>query len=197
MKINNVIIFLGGLAIGAMAGHLYNKKKYENAVQEEIQELRERYSVKHDEPTEKDDIEESEEPKSKIITTTKSSIDEGDDVERERINYQKYSKIANEYNPEEDEYVKLNTETPYIIKPDEFGTIPLRDTASYYLYEENHILVDEDENVINTETCLQIFGMLADDIYDHFGEFDNDQVFFRNNRLELDIEVCRELGSFE
>lgn len=197
MKINNVIIFLGGLAIGAMAGYLYNKKKYENAVQEEIQELRERYSVKHDEPTEKDDIEESEEPKSKIITTTKSSIDEGDDVERERINYQKYTKIANEYNPEEDEYVKLNTETPYIIKPDEFGTIPLRDTASYYLYEENHILVDEDENVINTETCLQIFGMLADDIYDHFGEFDNDQVFFRNNRLELDIEVCRELGSFE
>lgn len=88
-------------------------------------------------------------------------------------------------------------EAPYIIHRDEMqemqNTPGGYNSVTYTYYAEDDVLVDTDDrpiphpDLVVGEENLR-FGHGSDDIH---------VVFVRNDRLQLDIEICRSLGSFE
>ena len=73
----------------------------------------------------------------------------------------------------------------FVISPDEFGEdedykkISLTDYSDGVLADENnHIILDED-----------MVGMVGDNFEQHFGEYEDDSVFIRNDRLKCYFEI--------
>ena len=72
---------------------------------------------------------------------------------------------------------------PYIITPDEFGEADGYDTVSLTYYADG-VLTDENDEPIDE----------SDDIFksnfqNHFGEYEDDSVFVRNEAAECDYEI--------
>ncbi|MBQ8135446.1 MAG: hypothetical protein IJ192_13755 [Clostridia bacterium] len=82
-------------------------------------------------------------------------------------------------------YVSSDTveDIPYVISPKEFGefedyeTISLTYYADGILADDNDVMIDDVENIIGTESL------------DHFGEYEDDSVFVRNDRVKCDYEI--------
>ena len=71
---------------------------------------------------------------------------------------------------------------PYVISPDEFGNAGY-DIVSLELYSDR-VLVDEDDNPIE-----DIDFLVGEDSLEHFGEYEDDSVFVRNDHLKTDFEI--------
>lgn len=162
-KMSKFLIFVLGAAVGSIITWQYTKKFYEKRTQEEIESVKETYSrknQKHDTLTH--DTPEKEEKK-KIIENTKKIIKES-----------KYT-ANNEDSAEEYK--------PYVISPDEFGEIDDYEQVSLTYYADQ-ILADENDDMI--EDIEDIVGW---DSLTHFGEYEDDSVFVRNDRLKCDYEI--------
>lgn len=72
---------------------------------------------------------------------------------------------------------------PYVISPDEFGEIEDYDKISLTYYADE-VLTDECDEVI--EDADEVVGL---DSLKHFGEYEDDSVFVRNDRLKADYEI--------
>ena len=72
---------------------------------------------------------------------------------------------------------------PYVIAPEEFGEIDDYGTCSLTYYADE-VLADElDEMVENIDDAVGIESL------SHFGEYEDDSVFVRNDRLMCDYEI--------
>ena len=71
----------------------------------------------------------------------------------------------------------------YIIRPDEFGEYDDYDTISLTYYAD-HILTDEDDEIVE-----DIEDKIGFDALNHFGEYEEDSVFVRNDRIKCDYEI--------
>lgn len=75
---------------------------------------------------------------------------------------------------------------PYVISPDDFGEIEDYERISlvYYsdgiLTDENNVPVDDVENTVGRDSLT------------HFGEFEDDSVFVRNDRMKCDYEILKD-----
>lgn len=72
---------------------------------------------------------------------------------------------------------------PYIISPEEFGENPYYDTISLTYYSDK-VLTDEDDIEIE-----DVDGLIGEDSLNHFGEYEDDSVFVRNDELQTDYEI--------
>lgn len=91
------------------------------------------------------------------------------------------------------EYVESVTDksfTPYVISPEEFGENDNYETTSLTFYSDG-ILADEDDEMIDDVDSLVGFESLS-----HFGEYEDDSVFVRNDRLETDFEILLNTMSY-
>lgn len=91
------------------------------------------------------------------------------------------------------EYVESITDkpfTPYIISPEEFGENDNYETSSLTFYSDG-ILADEDDEMVDDVDSLVGFESL-----NHFGEYEDDSVFVRNDRLETDFEILLNTMSY-
>lgn len=84
------------------------------------------------------------------------------------------------YVPEGTEMVENK---PYVISPDEFGENEDYDTISLTYYADQ-VLVDDGGDKI--EDVDDVVGMES---LTHFGEYEDDSVFVRNDRLRCDYEI--------
>ncbi len=80
---------------------------------------------------------------------------------------------------------------PYVISPGEFG-----ENSNYMqvslTYFSDHILTDEDRDIIeDVEGTIGLHSLNA------FGEYEEDAVFVRNDRLKCDYEILLEGRPFE
>ena len=82
-----------------------------------------------------------------------------------------------------------NVDKPYVISPDEFGDLDY-ETISLNFYEDG-VLADDMDNVI--EDVEDIVGY---DSFKHFGEYEADTVFVRNDRLKCDYEILADERKF-
>ena len=71
----------------------------------------------------------------------------------------------------------------YIIRPDEFGEYDDYDAISLTYYAD-HILTDEDDEIVE-----DIEDKIGFDALSHFGEYEEDSVFVRNDRIKCDYEI--------
>ena len=104
-----------------------------------------------------------------------------------------YDNILNKegyVNNEETEKEDDNLTKPYVIAPDEFGDDYETETLTYYA---DGILEDEFGEVIDDD---EIEEMIGKESLDHFGEYEQDTVYVRNDNKRIDYEILRDLSSY-
>lgn len=177
--INKIFIFSAGVAIGVAASWKFFETKYKKIAQEEIDSVKEVFSVKKNE---------SEQTNTKPMT--RMSIKEAKEKEQELDEYNDLMNDLGYTNKEkgEDDVCK----DPYIISPEEFGELADYDTESLTYFDSNNILTDDFENPIE-----DIGAMVVEDFAEHFGEYEDDSVFVRNEYRKTDYEILRDERNFK
>ena len=179
------IMFIAGVGIGSAVAWVFAKKKYEQIAQEEIDSVKEvfaKYEKKSCEPTLSDVQEKVNQAKDKPEAI-------GYATKIHKQGYINYSDVGRNkphnlqgINKEIEEESK-DMETPYVISPDEFGEMDDYENISLVYYADN-VLVDDDDVLM--EDIDDVVGL---DSLNHFGEYEEDSVFVRNDRLKCDYEI--------
>lgn len=166
--LSKIFMFTAGAAIGSAVTWKVVKTKYERIAQEEIESVREVYerSSKDEEPTEESDEEE----------------DENIDGYKDMIDSLGYTKTIEK---EEDDVSE-----PYVIAPEEYDENGY-ETVSLYYYEDGVL-----ENAITREVIENANELVGDDFVNHFGEYEDDSVFVRNDKIKTDFEILKDGGYY-
>lgn len=159
--LSNIVIFAVGAAIGSAVTYKIVKNKYERIAEEEISSMREYYKGKYVGPQQSEPI--SDEKKAEYETL---------------VSEQGYGTYSEEKTTEE----VPSMGEPYVISPSEFGELDY-DTVSLTYYADG-VLADEMDEII--EDVDDIVGL---DSLNHFGEYEDDSVFVRNDRMSCDYEI--------
>ena len=82
------------------------------------------------------------------------------------------------------------TDGPYVISPDEFGNEFDYEEVSLTYYADG-VLTDDQDNIIE-----DVEGLVGLDSLNHFGEYEDDSVFVRNDALQTDYEILADLRNY-
>lgn len=177
-KLTGFLIFAVGVAAGSIPTWHYAKKKHE----EEIESIKERFTYKRPE-TESIELEKEEKPQKPEVPDSDRTVTEyAKQLSQE--GYTNYSNVEKEQAKEEEVNDTKNRDSvPYVITPDEFGEFDDYDRISFTYYAD-HVLADE-----NDEEVEDIEGSVGVDSLSHFGEYEDDSVYVRNDRLKVDYEI--------
>lgn len=174
-KLFNILTFATGAAIGSVATWKFLKTKYEQITREEIESMKEYYSRKYD----TENIEESETSVVANMQDKPDLMEYAAQIAKEH-GYTHYSNSNEEENMDDVVVVE-----PYVISPEEFDEMEY-ETVTLTLYADG-VLTDELDNIIEDPD-----GIVGSDIESHFGEYQEDTVFVRNDEQEIDYEICRD-----
>lgn len=184
----SLLMFIGGLTIGAGMSWVYHKNKYEEMIQEEVESLRE-----HAKKKEEKDV------KTKVSSTygeTKSKYKyEGDEMSREEYeeSIKEAQTIINDSKYSNDDCIESHVYgKPHIITPEEFASIPLYDTDEF-CYHTDDIISNDMNEIVDSE---ELFGMTTTEIYDQFGVHEEDSVHIRVPRLKCDYQILRDTNNY-
>lgn len=170
-----LLIFAAGAALGSVTTWYLVKDKYAKIAQEEIDSVKEVFS---------------ERGRMERVETATEKIEKAQD-EREakemsvrdyaaKLSEERYSTDYADIQPVEEE---TDAEKPYVITPDEFSEIDDYQTISLTFYSD-HILADDGDELIE-----DIDAIVGVESLNHFGEYEDDSVFVRNDRLKCDYEI--------
>ena len=182
-KLSNVLLFTAGVAVGSLVTWRYFKSKYE-VVEDKIEEKTE--ETEGETETEDEDPEVSESKMSYKKPPLKEYVKMVEDngyVPKTHMEEVK-EEIANGEWDDKDVY------EPFIIRPEEYGEIHAYETLSLNYYADG-VLTDELDNPIE-----DVESLVPADFADHFGEYEDDVVHVRNDNLECDYEILRDLRKF-
>ena len=186
------LAFVAGAAVGSAITWKLLKTKYEKIAQEEIDSVKETYAKmrKDDLEAKKVDIEAAkaklhpaESEKAETPEVQPEEVKEYEDVIA-RHNYTSYSNNINEKGGD------VMTDRPYVISPDEFGDYPDYETISLTYYNDK-VLTDEYNEIVD-----DIDDLIGEDSLNHFGEYEDDSVFVRNDALKVDYEILLDSANY-
>ena len=163
--INNFVIFTAGVVIGTLAASRYFKEKYEKISKEEIESVKEVYKKK----------EEQFKTVSKEVEVVKS-VDKDTKANGYNDIVSKYNKGGNTMRDEIG---------PYVISPEEFDTLDDWETISLTYYQDGVVTDDAGEPMSDEE----IESAIGFESLEHFGEYEEDSVFVRNDERRTDYEI--------
>lgn len=190
-KVLFVLTFAAGAIIGSGATWYYTKTKYDQLVakhEEEIQSVKEVYATKQEEKeTSEDDKEEEDTPLVKVVTKNEKP----DMMEyANMLNKQRYS---NEQ-PKKEAIIldarQHKSDGPHVISPEDFGEYEEYEMITLYYYADG-ILTDTDDEIID-----DVEEMVGYDSFKHFGEYEDDSVYVRNDEKRCDYEILRDERKF-
>ena len=186
--IKDLFLIAAGAALGSAVTFKLMKDKYEQIVQEEIDSVKEVFSKNQEEPS---DMTEDVNKEAEVKVEKEDMFDDYI-KELEKREYTNYSQAAEKTIPLENEHKKeeRNVEKPYVISPEEFGEFDDYEQISLTYYAD-HILADDMDELV--ENLDEVVGF---DSLNHFGEYEDDTVFVRNDRLRCDYEICRDLRTY-
>jgi len=172
-------IFLIGSVIGSVVTMVLTKAKYDRVIDdknEEIAFLRDRYSI-----TKNGEY---------INEGIKKGIEKADDliVQQIRDKVQELGYINEQVMKERDDVNNMNK--PYVIAPEETWEQDYP-TISLTYYEKDGVLADERDKIIKNADEL-----VGDDFVSHFGEYEDDCVYVRNDELKVYYEILKDSGSY-
>jgi hypothetical protein len=191
----SVAAFVAGAAAGTVVTWKVLDTKYKRLAQEEIESVKESFrNAAQQEP------EETEYPDEMIVDGDQMTIDM-ENVEQMDIReyaakilgegYTNYTRISSpdedaEEDPVTPEEVMRAMSKPYVISPDEFDTIDDygSETLTYYA---DGVLTDDMDNVIE-----DVDAMIGRDSLNHFGEYEDDSVYVRNDKHQIDYEILKD-----
>ncbi len=175
-KTINFMTFVLGVAVGSVVTWRYVEKKYEQIAQDEIDSVKEVFSKRETEFTEDTEVQIKADNAKK-----KPSVIEYAAWLRKR-GYTNYSDMVDE-KPEEVKEEPMSVDKPYVIAPEEFGELDDYETISL-IYYADQILADDNDVIVD-----DIEDVVGFDSLNSFGEYEDDSVFVRNDRLKCDYEI--------
>ena len=176
--IKNALIFSLGAATGSLVAWRLLKTKYERITQEEINSYKEYVRAKNTQTAiEGEGEEDTDEITEEVVEELTESGIPKDILDRYR---------STEYEREDCKPVK----EPYVIPPEEYGMCPGYECTSLTYYADG-VLTDEWDNVIESPDDI-----VGEDFASHYGEYEDDCVFIRNDEEKRDYEILRDLSSF-
>ena len=196
--LTNAIVFTIGAAIGSLVTWKVVESKYNRIAQEEIDSVKKEYGRLKD-------LMRKEIDACRRVTNANQD-DYPDDDERDFTDQDKemidYYKISSKYRRSNGDEKEDNEKTeegekgreeeeapyingPYVISPDDFGSVPGYNAQSLDYFADG-VLADSWGVELNLDETI------GEDAIDHFGEYVDDVVYVRNDRTELEYEVTRD-----
>lgn len=176
--ISKILLFTTGATVGSVVTWVLLKTKYEKIANEEVESVREYYANKEKPESEQlseTDIEESNIDNSEESKNTYNNI----------IDKNNYSiKKENEEEEEEDMY------KPEVIAPEESWECEYP-TLSLVYYEGDGVLANDDNEIIDN-----VEELVGEDFASHFGEYEDDSVFIKNDKMGVYYEILRDYGCY-
>ena len=189
-KFTNVIMFAAGAVTGSVATWMILKSKYEKRVQEEIESVKESFismNNAQEQPSD-DDTEDEEEETSEEYHQV--NWDELEDLDEEEDELDEYAELTNLYSSEKGGAEKVEVKKPYVISPYDFDENGFQ--TMELTYYEDGVLEDE-----NHEIVTDIDDLLGEGSLNTFGEYEDDSVFVRNEKLGIDFQILRDPRTYE
>ena len=189
--------FVLGAGVGAAAAWYITKEKYAAYAKEEIESFKAKYNKTKLVVSDISDEENEPSPVEQAVADMQEMGVSEYAKMLSKIGYTDYAAV--ELSPDAEvppirvvsEDHQVFVEKPYVIEPDEFGelddygTISLTYYADQYLADENDELVEDVDDIVGTESLT------------HFGEFEDDSVFVRNDRLKCDYEILLDMRNYK
>lgn len=186
-KVKNIIVFIIGAIVGSVVTNQVTKKRYDeyykNLAQAEIESVKKLYSRKKPDSIltyVKDTIKDTD----VLELCDKSVEDIIDEAEeqtyRDMVNDSGYTTYSN---VEKEEPARNRNAIPQVIPPEEFGDIEGYEEISLTYYADK-VLADEDDEIVD-----DVEETVGFDSLNHFGEYENDSVHVRNDRLKCYYEI--------
>lgn len=157
---SKILIFASGAVIGSVVTWKLIDDKYARRAEQEIKEVKEYYEGKYADDYDEVNPEETEAEKEEYKNLVKNYVGEKGGSEN----------------------MEIGT-PPYVITPEEFDTIDDYETESLTYYTDG-VLTDDFDNIIE-----DVKNTVGEDFAAHFGEYEDDSVFIRNERLKIDYEI--------
>lgn len=169
----NIGVFVTGTALGVLSTQRYFKAKYKKIADEDVRSVKDMYKK----TTGLD---------SEVLKYIENDIKAvqalQDDYERiiGEAGYRAESENIEERKEEKD------VSKPYVISPDEFDDLLDEDyTIESLTYYADGILTDNMDNIVD-----DIDEIIGRDSLEHFGEYEEDTVYVRNDEKKCAYEVC-------
>ena len=166
-----LMAFILGAASGATATWYCVKKKYEELAQEEIDSVKEVFARRE----QTSNTEKAAKNIAESVKAEKPSIKECAEILR-REGYTRYSDA--DISSEDTKMSK-----PYVIPPEQFGDNEDYDQISLTYYADQVLADENDEMIEDVEETIGFESLT------HFGEYEDDSVFVRNDDKKCDYEV--------
>lgn len=189
---NKAFAFAIGAAIGSFVTWKIVKTKYKRIADEEINSVKEVFARRYSEKMNKEKPNENANQASLTLDETEKNANIQDDIAAyyELLDKLKYANI------DVDSLIAKKggstvTDGPFVISPDEFGEDPNYQTVSLTLYEDGVLTDDYDDIVVDVD------DLVGEDSLTHFGEYEDDSVFVRNESMQTDFEILRDLRTYK
>ena len=185
------LIFVSGAALGAATTWYILKEQYKQRQQEDRESMQAAFNRMRDEENNEKGY---SVPKS-VEVCEKPELKEF--VEKiQKAGYVDYSSLAAEAKkakeaPVEETLDEVAEMKPYVISPDEFDSREGYDIQSLTYYADG---VLTDVNDIPVENVDDIVG---EESLKHFGEFEEDSVYVRNERLGVEYEILLDSRTYD
>lgn len=190
-----MIYFAGGLLFGGLTGfasvNYFLKEKYRKKCDNDVSSVKETYRGVVSELEGKiarlegreDSVDSGKMQGEKrvepiVLSTTRVHADRA----RDKGDISKYMNHVRMYGADEKEPVQTH---PYVIPPEEFGEKKGYEQISLTWYADETLADMDDHRLSDGE----IEKMVGHDAMTHFGEYENDSVFVRNEELKCDYEI--------
>ena len=172
------LAFIVGAGMGSVCTWKLLKRKYELIAQEEIDSVKAAYATR--------------EIGKGFVESFRDGLKVAEDrtqKDEDDVDFKKYASIIQkegytDYSRSvEEKKGEAFVEKPYVISPDEFGEFEEYEKISLTYYADK-VLADE-----NDEEVDDVDEIVGEESLNHFGEYEDDSVFVRNDRLKCDYEI--------
>lgn len=182
-----MFIFAAGALVGSLSTWYATRKYYEKIANDEIESMKEWLARRVEEQDEKAENQTSKPDEKPNSPSVKPNLMEYAAMVKD-LGYTDYSRKTEEPEKEEDEEVD-DMDRPHIIEPEEFGECDYEEVS--LTHYADGVLTDEQDNPIE-----DVDGIVGEDYAEHFGEYEDDSVFVRNDRLQTDFEILADQRNF-
>lgn len=181
-KLLYLVMFAAGATIGSAVSWQLAKNKYKQIADEEIQSVKDAFSKKENDVNTK-------------LSTANAMLKKNminNDLNSTHKDAYKDILTTNKYLYSENTNAKKEVpETgPYVISPDEFGELDDYETISLTYYSDKVLADDMDQVIDDYMVCV------GNDFMNHFGEYEDDSVFIRNDVRKCDYEILYDLRPY-
>lgn len=195
-KVINAIVFAVGAAIGSAVTYAVMKPKYERMIQEEVDAFKKDFvecMTDMQAASDEDDSEDDEEERPRQIDWDElEDLDEEEleDFDPDSAELSAYEAIANQYTNGEGGAEEV-AKNPYVISPFDFGELDGYKQISLTYYADGTLEDDDQEIVKDVDELIGAKSLST------FGEYEDDSVFVRNERLRVDFEILKDYRTYE